>query len=308
MRILPFAPALLAALISAVLSAAEPASPASSLSIAQLEEKASEGDAAAMYELGRRLYRGLGTEKNLERSVELIRQSATLGHPEAMDGLGFLYLNGDGIEKSEERALGCFRKSAEAGHPRGMLNYGLLLRQGKSIALDNEESLKWIHKAADTGLVDANAALGRIYFSGDKLQDRKLEESVEFVRRAAEAGDPACQNIMGVICRTGVGKKSVGRAPEQAEGWFRKAAEQGDRKGMSNLASEIGFAPNNPRRKEAIKWLMIARNLKEPNAERMFEQLGHTFSEEEMREGIAAASAHSVKAMVIEAGKAPAAN
>jgi len=271
--------------------------------IAVLEARAAGGEPEAMVALGRALFISANSSENIPRLVELMQKAAAAGSPEALDWLGYLALEGKGLPQDERAALEYFRKSAEAGYPKGQLHYGLLLRQGKTIELDNDESLKWIEKAAKQGLVEANAALGRLLFSGDRLQRRDPLRSYEFLKVAAEGGDPACQNAMGVICRRGVGTPNRFRDPAQAEVWFRKAAEQGYAKAQANLAMDLGLGPQSPRRREALMWLLAAKKQNEILAVRAYEELQHTFSPEELAQAEEDFTTRSVRQMILEAAR-----
>lgn len=55
---------------------------------------------------------------------------------------------------------------------------------------------------------------------------------VQIVREAAEQGDPAAQNKLGVFYEIGA---SIGQSDEEAVRWFRKAAEQGHGEALYNL-------------------------------------------------------------------------
>lgn len=236
-----------------------PASPVPGLQ--ELEKSAAEGDAAANFQLARAYFRGQGVEKNEEKAVALLREAAGAGNLEAMDSLGFLYSQGQGVTKDEEIAAEWFRKAADAGSPSAQLNLGLMLRQGKSIPLSNEESLRWMQAAADSGYPRAVSTLGQLYGLGDKLVLPDFSKARPYLLAAAEAGDPSCQNMMGVICRDGVGPAAEFKDHEEALAWFRKAAEQNDAKAQSNLAHLMGVeSPACENRKEALVWLLIAGN------------------------------------------------
>ena len=199
--------------------------------------------------------------KDEEKAAALLREAAEAGNLEAMESLGFLYTQGQGVPKDEQKAVEWFRKGAEAGSPGAQLNLGLMLRQGKTTELSNEESLRWIQVAADSGHPRAVSVLGQLYGVGDKLLQPDFSKARPYVLRAAEAGEPVCQNLMGVICRDGIGVRAEFKSRDEALGWFRKAAEQNDAKAQSNLAHLLGVeSPACENRKEALVWLIIAND------------------------------------------------
>jgi TPR repeat protein len=259
----------LALLAAATLHASEPPSPVS------LEAAAASGNATAQFELGRAHYRGEGAAKDHAKAVEWIRRSAEQGHADAMASMGFFCSQGIGVEKNEAAAIEWFRKGAEAGSPKSQMNLGLVLRQGKTITRNHTESMEWLEKAASTGDPDAVRTLGQLYFLGDSLMMPDRKKAFPLVLRSAEAGDPASQNMLGVAYRDGDGTP-LDHA--KAREWFLKAALQNDPKAQSNLGHLLGVdSPANPHRKEALKWLLAAKDNGEITAIKTYKELLHTF-------------------------------
>jgi TPR repeat protein len=238
------------------------------------------GDPEAQFRLGVAYFRGDGVEQDQAKGVELINQAAGAGYAEAMAGMGYLYMAGEGVDKDETKALMWLRKAAAAGSLKAKGNLGVLLRTGKNIQLSNDESLRMLHEAADGGVIEAKSYLGRLYYTGDGLQTQDREKARPYVEAAAEAGNPECQNIMGVIS---------GRGPE-AEAWFRRAALQGHAKAQSNLADLMGAASKaSTNRIEAVKWLLLAVDQDEPLAKKSFVEIGPNLPPEILEEAREAA-------------------
>ena len=245
--------------------------------IVALERNSQAGDPSAQFELGRAYYRGEVVPKNVQKAEDLLTKSAQGGNAEAMFGLGFLKMSGEAGPKNENQAIEWFRKGATAGSLKAKFNLGLMLRQGKTIQLSNDESLRMLHEAADGGLLEAQAYLGQLYFTGDKLMERDRKLSYRFAREAAEAGEPACQNIIGIFLRDGSDDPKIAKNRNEAIEWFRRSAEKGHAKGQSNLAHILGVeSPATTNRVEALRWLLLARDQDEPLATRTYQQIAPT--------------------------------
>lgn len=245
--------------------------------IPALEQRARSGDAQAQFELGRAYFRGQGVAKNVPKAEDLLSESAKAGNADAMVGLGFLSLSGEIGPKDESKAVEWFRKGAAAGSLKAKFNLGLMLRQGKSIEPSNEESLELLHEAAQGGLPEARSYLGQLYFTGDRLAERDRKLSYRFAREAAEAGDSACENIMGIFSRDGFAEAKVAKDRGRAIEWFRRSAQQGHAKGQYNLATIMGVeSPASTNRVEALRWLMMARDQGEPMATKTFQEIAPT--------------------------------
>ena len=239
--------------------------------ISKLTAAADKGDAEAQLDLARAYLNGKGVEKDPAKAFELTKEAAALGHPEALGGMGFFYSQGLAVQKSEQQAADWFKKGAEAGSLKAQTNLGIVLRQGKDIKTSNEESLAWLHKAAGGGFLEAKSVLGQLYFTGDKLQPKDFDKAVPFLQEAAEAGDPVCQNMLGVAFRDGRG---VEKSRDLALEWFKKAARNNDRKAQLNLAQLLGVeSPRCENRQEALKWLIIASERNELGATKIYREI-----------------------------------
>ena len=247
---------------------------ADSTDLQELAAAAAAGDAGAQFQLGRANFRGEGMPKDEKKAFEWIEKSAEQGNTDAITSMGYFHFNGIVVKKSEAKALEWFRRGAAAGSAKSQLNLGLMLRQGKAIERNHEESLEWLDKAASSGDPDAVATVGQVYFLGDALMMPDREKAYPLVLKAAEAGNPACQNKMGIICRQGLGPEARYKDREQAMLWFRRSAEQGDAKGQSNLAHLMGVeSPASENRQEALMWLYMAVDQGEPLADKTLKEI-----------------------------------
>jgi len=253
---------------------------AATADIAALQKAAKDGDAAAQFQLGRAYYRGSGVDKDPKKALELIRTAAEAGDLDAIDSMGFFYTKGELVKMDEGEAVKWFRRGVKAGSARSKLNLGLMLRQGKTIQVSAAESLNLMEEAAAAGVPEAKSYLGQLYFSGDRHLKPDFSKSYPHVKAAAEAGDPACQNLMGTFCRDGLGVRedfNESRSRDEAAEWFRKAAMQNDLKAQSNLAHILGVgSPGCKDPKEAYKWLIIAKDRGEVTAVKTYEELVRT--------------------------------
>ena len=242
---------------------------------ADLESAAATGNSTAQFKLGRAYFRGEGVAADKAKAHAWILKSAEQGNLDAITTMGYFYSQGIVLEKDEAKAIEWFRKGAEAGSVKSQLNLGLMLRQSKTIPLNNTESLKWLEMAASTGDPDAVRTYGQLLFLGDSLLMPDRIKAFPMVLQSAENGNTASQNMIGVAYRDGDGTE---KNTDKAKDWFFKAAHQNDPKAQSNLAHLLGvdsFA--SPDRKEALKWLLIAKDNGEITAIKTFKELMVSF-------------------------------
>lgn len=80
-------------------------------------QRAQQGDAESMFELGRACRFGQGTTQDHAAATGWYRQAALRGHAGAMTKLGFAYDSGLGVERDESAAIDWWKKAAAAGEP-----------------------------------------------------------------------------------------------------------------------------------------------------------------------------------------------
>lgn len=221
------------------------------------------------------------------------------GHAEAAGALGYCYLTGTGTAKDHAKAIEWFHKGAEGGSAKAQLNYakyllGTLDKKEFPLPADPEmanqrkqQGFEWLRKAAAQRLPEAAADLGFFLYSGRYGLDKDLAASEPWVRIAAEAGDASCQNILGVLYERGFpnGNGVLVKDLAVAERWYREAAMSGDRKAQSNLGKLLDpFSKTRERRVEALSWILLAKENKEPVAEKRMMEITRLLNEAELQE------------------------
>jgi len=92
-------------------------------------EKAAEtGDPAAMYDYGVVLVKGHGTEENVDKGIEILKQAADLENPGALNTLGWYYST---KEVNYTKATEYFERSDSLGSPDAAYNLGHMFHTGK---------------------------------------------------------------------------------------------------------------------------------------------------------------------------------
>ena len=140
----------------------------SEIDLVEIQKRADNGDAAAMFELVSRYKsaRG-GVEKDDAKSLEWLQKSADKDFPSALTNLGLRYFNGDGVEKDETRSFSYMKKAADLGEPRAIGNLGYFYDIGAGgISKDRQMALELYEKAANLAEPLAMAALGDCYRDG----------------------------------------------------------------------------------------------------------------------------------------------
>ena len=173
--------------------------------------------------------------------------------PEAQYAIGLMFDNGRGVEKNPQKANEWFQKAAEGGEPGAQLAIGISYVMGIGREKDIEKGIFYLTQSAEQGMVPAAHNLGAVlYEAGD------LNQAMEWLLKAAYAGDPVSQWNVGGMYRKGKGTK---KDPASAEKWFLESAKRGYAPAMHDLSEMYktgeGSVLRNP--EKAAYWSMEAQ-------------------------------------------------
>lgn len=163
-------------------------------------------------------------------------------------------------------------------------------RAVEQIESGDPEGVEALKKAANLGYAPAQTYLGQLYLAGADGVAADPVESRRWGRRAAENGDPRGMHLYGMQLYEG-----DGGAANQAEGliWLVKAAEHGLPDSQYNVARiyETGADGVAKNLTEALKWYMIAARGGDSEAQAAVNRLRPTASATAQRAARTAAEA-----------------
>jgi serine/threonine-protein kinase len=140
--------------------------------------------------------KGLGTEKDVPRAVQLFRSAADLGSPEAQNVLGVLYSTGsNGITADDQQAIGWYQKAADQGFAKAEKNLGDMYYFGRGVDRDYKQAMVWYGKAADQQVTDAQYRLGFMYEKGLGTAPSD-QDAIEQYKKAARNGSVEAQRAL----------------------------------------------------------------------------------------------------------------
>jgi TPR repeat protein len=152
--------------------------------------------ADARYRLGYMYENGVGTDKDVQRAVQLYRSAAEGGYPDAQNLLGILYATGgDGVPRDDQQAIAWYRKAADQGDAKAQKNLGDMYFFGRGVERDFQQAAAWYTKAADRQLADAQFRLGYMYEKG-LGQQQSNPQAVDQYQKAARNGSVEAQRAL----------------------------------------------------------------------------------------------------------------
>ena len=203
-------------------------------SITVLQEKAFAGDTDAMIELGRTfLSDNNDVEINYAEALRWFEAASAKGSAEAMAYCGYIHYHGGyGVEKDKLKALSYYKASAEKGDSLGQFFYGLsFMNDGNQAA-----ELTWLEKAAEQGLLNAQLALGDLYYA--KNSDSDSANAVKWYKRAADQECPGAMNNLAYLWA------EQGKELDKALVWAGKA---------------VSLEPNNGAFLDTLGWVLFKK-------------------------------------------------
>ncbi len=192
---------------------------------------AENGDVNAQFELGNRLYFGLGTKADHLEAAKWFRRAALAGDPHA-------------VRELERKARGydmmALIREAEMGDYVSQFSLGTKFYFGRGIRKDFSEAARWFRAAAMRGCpvppgYPPPLPPGKYYpyfqyaYKGNYPQNwnpsfpQGPEVTIEQLKVAAEAGDPHSQFLLGTRFLMGTGNE---KSFIQAAGWLKRAADR----------------------------------------------------------------------------------
>lgn len=191
------------------------------------------GDPDALVKLATLYAQGRGTQRDLDASIEALRQAALNGHAEAQYNLASAYQFGQGLELDLEKARTWYERAAELGHGRAQRNLAAMYELGTGVEADLGIAARWYLASAESGVADSQLKIGLLLWEGDGVgQDR--ESAQYWIREAAMAGDTDAQFVAGAI--------SLEDDRAAALAWWRRAADRDHVQAMYHLAEQLAEA------------------------------------------------------------------
>jgi len=172
---------------------------------------------------------------DLAKTVQYLQAAADKGDTAGKAALGDCYILGKGVPaKDEKRGLELYREAAAGGDVRAMNRLGDVLRSMGAEAVRNKqngdayftEALQHFNKAAELGSMDGLGNVAVLYLNGEGVAPDP-KKAAGLVETGARGGSSFCMSLYARCLELGVG---VDKNLLKAQGWYRKAAEAGDRK------------------------------------------------------------------------------
>ncbi len=182
---------------------------------------------------------GLGTEKNLDRALELYQDAVRAGEQKDYAGsiarvryaLGVAFENDQGRGQDYAQAASLYRQAAEGGQMDAAAQLGFLYFVGRGVPQDDPQAVLWSRRAADAGNPKGLYNLGLALELGRGVK-KDPNQALELYQKAAALDHVPAKGSIGSFYFNGT---VVPQDLQRAAYWFSQGAEGGDRDAQYNL-------------------------------------------------------------------------
>lgn len=247
-------------------------------SAAQKEHVNAMVDVAAFYLFGYEV------ERNIGEAIKWYKKAAQLNSPLAYHNLGYLCFQDSELH---DTAIGYFKKATELGYAESAYMLGIMFLYGYGTEKEPNTALSYFVSAFELGKEQTCRALGDLFFQG-AFDDGKqnIDKAIEWYLCGVDKQVLSCVEVLGDCYYFGFG---VNIDYDLAFDFYKTAAE----KGSANAAFMLGTMYSSGQSvkknyREALKWMLIAKNQKHPKADKFVEMLTELVNSNGAAAGISA--------------------
>ena len=211
-------------------------------------------------------------DETVENSFKMLRMAAEQGHADAQNNLGNCYNEGVIVEQNHEEALKWYKEAAKQGNAHAYFNLGQRYRRGEGVNKDLETAIKYYLLAVEQDYIDAQNALGVIYWEkhqkeedkDEVLSDKLLEMATRWYIYAAQQDDSIAQTNMGEYFKIGVGK--VPQDNSEAYFWYSLALRNEEsRKDLEGAENSLNMISDTYKNQDRVAKLLDPEEISETN-------------------------------------------
>lgn len=219
-----------------------------------LQQRIEQGDAEAMYQLGRFYHIGEVVEADYDKAMTLYHRANALGYPLAANNIGALYDDMGEPEKSVE----WFEQGIRQGDKRATISLGRFYLLGIGVEQDTFKGMQMLEKYDNHGL--ASYLLAQVYDGviGYKVPINYPKALEYYLLAEKNKQDLTNEDLMTLYNNLGTlynAHEDIPTNYAEAQKYLTKAAEMGLPNAMYGLANLHDFRGD---KKQAFKWYLKA--------------------------------------------------
>lgn len=214
----------------------------------QLVEKASQGDAEAMFQLAMCYRRGNGVVVDNKECVAWLKRAAAHNHTEAQYYLAGYYEIGEGgLPVDSVMAYKYYTLAAEKKDLFSMLELGESYLTFKGVPNAKQECLMWLKKISQGDFVsefsdvsiEVSCAEFLLYclYQGNDGIEKNIPLSISYLKKSVDHGERSIGEALNAMGECYLEGNGVEKNEEEAMKWFKKSADKMCGLGSGNLGA-----------------------------------------------------------------------
>lgn len=162
-------------------------------------------------------------DKLEKKAFSIWKDRASAGDAEAMFEIGVCYRHGESVPQDDTKAVEYYTLAYEKGCGKAALNLGIMYSEGLGVEQSYSKAYEYYSAAADNGIADGFTLMGRQHYYG-LGRDVNFEKAVELFLKAAEDEEGDALYHLGCCYANGYGVK---KDNEKAIEYFYRSAGAG---------------------------------------------------------------------------------
>jgi TPR repeat protein len=187
-----------------------------------LEKAAGQNELSAVEELADIFDDGEIVPQNLAKAFALYSKAVDLGDSYSRYNVAWMTFNGWGVEKDPQQGIRLLMEASDQGNRDAGFRLAQIYLYGWNVEPDPATAKTWADKAVENGSDYAHFVLGDILLGG-LLGDKDLEKAFYHFELAAREGQTDSQIKLGYMLLWGMG---IERDLDESYSWYKLAAEQ----------------------------------------------------------------------------------
>lgn len=253
------------------------------------ERSASQNNNDGIYGLGMCYRKGLGTEKDLEKSFQCFLKASESGLLDAQFELAEAYYFGWGVCMNTGTAIDLYYKAAQKGHAMSefMIGHHLMSNYGEidssfttTSKRDTVMAFEWFMKSAQQGYHPAQRRIGAFYETGTDPCVRNISKAMEWYQKAAAQGNDKALFAIGRLFANGLDEQNPDN--KKAFEYYLLAAEKGLRDAQYRVGVSLLFGKGvNKDKDSAIEWIRKSSDQGYASAKKLLFEIEHNVEDTE---------------------------
>jgi TPR repeat protein len=198
----------------------------------ELVKKAEKEDVTAMRTLGRAYIDGKDVQRNENLGFSWLLKGAEAGDVECMLRVASCYFEGLGVDKDHSKAIPWLEKASEKNNLTAKWRLGTAYRYGRGVPIDLTRAYTFYSESAEAGYTPSMVSLAEMVDRGDGGIAKDPSRSLEWLSKAAVAGNTLAMDRLGGRFETGIG---VAKDYAKAIYWYQKGVDGGSGYSCANL-------------------------------------------------------------------------